>query len=73
MSRAFRAVPLSDRGPATGDVSVSALSDLDALEQAREALGLFVLFSLHEGDRLVLTYRPVQRWGRINGQASNSE
>ncbi|WP_237482728.1 hypothetical protein [Lichenibacterium dinghuense] len=70
MPTTYRAVPLGGLGSAKAEVPISASNILDALEQAKSALGMSVAFDLCDGDRVVTTYRPARRWRSMDRRAT---
>ena len=65
MQRVYRAVPLFDLVVIRSDAMISALTDLEALEKAKEALGDGVAFDLCEGNRIVFTHLPKRGWSPV--------
>ena len=57
MPKPFRAVPVGQAVPGA-EVRITAETDFDAFEQAKQALGSQTHFDLWDGQRRALCYRP---------------
>lgn len=58
MQGTYRAVPNEDT-MAIAALTIQARSDLDALVQAKQKLGVYTAFILWEGERKALAYTPL--------------
>ena len=61
MPRSYIATPLASPALFKGEVRIIARTDFAALMRAKEVLGNETAFTVHEGKRLVVTYRPAER------------
>ena len=61
MPKPYRAVPLPGRETRVKFAAVRSESDFDALDRAKQLLGVNIPFDLWNGGKLVLSYRPDQR------------
>ncbi len=58
MPRSYIATPLPGSTSVKGEIRIIARTDFQALMRAKEVLGNEAAFTVHEGQRLVVTYRP---------------